>query len=516
MTASIIGVEHISMTVMRSLWSATAAAGPQLEQLTGGRRAQITVIGAGYTGLSAALHLAAAGRDVVVLEAVDVGDRASGLNGGQVIPGVKHDPDTLEEIFGSTAGARLVDTVASGPDLVFELIRKYDIACAATRTGWLQPATSVAAMDAIAARVRQWRRRGADVELLSAGETARMTGSQRYSGGWIDRRGGPCSHCRMFEASPGPPWAWARGYSAAALQRDSRRRGREWRVNTPLGSVVSGAVVLATDAYTDRLVDPLRRTLIPVPSFQVATEPIPEKLRQSILPEGQSASDTWHLLRYFRLDATGRLLMGSRGTFADVPVNVAARHHYRAVREIYPQLEAVRYEYHWGGMVGMTRDHLPHLHEIAPGLMAGLGYNGRGVAMATVMGRLLANWALGAPAAELGFPVTSLTPIPMHRFNQIGARAAIQDARPGSWRRARHDLGHLELDDARVSGCPGDGQHRVCRRLDPCPAHASRARQTDFGRCGHRLRQPISFDALGIRLVRAHDRAVQVARAAGR
>ena len=87
---------------------------------------------------------------------------------------------------------------------------------------------------------------------------------------------------------------------------------------------MSETVILATDAYTDRLVDPLRRTLIPVPSFQVATEPIPEKLRQTILPEGQSASDTWHLLRYFRLDATGRLVMGSRGTFADVPVAVAA------------------------------------------------------------------------------------------------------------------------------------------------------------------------------------------------
>ena len=98
-------------------------------------RAQVAIIGAGYTGLSAALHLAEAGRDVVVLEAVDVGERASGLNGGQVIPGVKHDPDTLEEMFGPVVGSRLVDTVASGPDVVFDLIQKYEIACAATRTG---------------------------------------------------------------------------------------------------------------------------------------------------------------------------------------------------------------------------------------------------------------------------------------------------------------------------------------------------------------------------------------------
>ena len=412
-----------------SLWFATAAPGPALGQLADSVRAQVAIIGAGYTGLSAALHLAAAGRDVVVLEAVEVGERASGLNGGQVIPGVKHDPDALEEIFGPIVGARLVDTVSSGPDLVFDLIQKYEIACAATRTGWIQPATSAAALEAIAARVGQWRRRGADVELLSARETARLTGSVRYGGGWIDRRGGtvqPLSYVRGLARAARN--AGARIYSRTPAI-DLARTGHEWRIRTPRGSIVSSKVILATDAYTDRLIDPLRRTLIPVPSFQVATEPIPDKLRQSILPGGQSASDTWHLLRYFRLDATGRLVLGSRGTFADVPVAVAARHHYRAVREIFPQLEGIRYEYHWGGLVGMTRDHLPHLHEVAPGLLTGLGYNGRGVAMATVMGRILANWALGAPAAELPFPVTPLAPIPLHLFNQIGARVAIQALR---------------------------------------------------------------------------------------
>src|SRR5262249_54641025 len=135
------------------------------------------------------------------------------------------------------------------------------------------------------------------------------------------------------------------------------RSGHEWRVASPAGSVTSPVVILATDAYTDRLVDSLRRTLIPVPSLQVATEPLSAALRRSILPEGQSASDTWHLLRYFRLDQTGRLVMGSRGTFGNVPMTVAARHHYRAVREIYPQLEGVRFEFHWGGLVAMTRDH---------------------------------------------------------------------------------------------------------------------------------------------------------------
>jgi glycine/D-amino acid oxidase-like deaminating enzyme len=166
--------------------------------------------------------------------------------------------------------------------------------------------------------------------------------------------------------------------------------------------------------------------VVAIPSFQVATAPIPPALRASILPQGQAVSDTWHLLRYFRLDAAGRLVMGSRGVFGVKPLAIAARHHYRAVQEIYPQLEGLPFEYHWGGLVAMTRDHLPHLHELAPGLRAALGYNGRGVAMATVLGTLLARWTLGEPPAELGFPVTPLRPIALHRCSQLGARVAIQ------------------------------------------------------------------------------------------
>ena len=410
----------------QSLWAATAPPGPASSALSGPQRAQVTIIGGGYTGLSAALHLAEAGRDALVLEAAQVGERASGLNGGQVIAGVKYDPDTLEEMFGAGPGGRLVETVARGPDLVFELIRKYQIACDAVRTGWIQPATSEGALGGLRSRVEQWRRRGADVELLTREQTARLTGSERYCGGWIDRRGGnvqPLSYVRglAFAAQHNG----ARLFSQSPATRLSRAGG-EWCVETPQGSVTSPVVIVATDAYADRVVDVVRRTVVTVPSFQVATKPLSVELLRSILPERQSCSDTWHLLRYFRLDATGRLLMGSRGVFGDVPVAVQARLHYRAVREIYPQLEGIPYDYHWGGLVAVTRDHLPRLQEVAPGVLAGFGYNGRGVAMATMMGSILARWASGHPAAELGFPVTPIDPLPLHTFSQLGARIAVQ------------------------------------------------------------------------------------------
>src|SRR5580698_2876177 len=130
---------------LQSLWSVTAPPGPECARLAAPEKAQVVIVGAGYTGLAAALHLAEAGADVVVLEGREVGECASGLNGGQVIPGVKHDPDTLESLFGAQAGARLIDMVAAGPEVVFGLIERLRIACDATRGGWIQPATSDAA-----------------------------------------------------------------------------------------------------------------------------------------------------------------------------------------------------------------------------------------------------------------------------------------------------------------------------------------------------------------------------------
>jgi glycine/D-amino acid oxidase-like deaminating enzyme len=411
---------------MQSLWGATATPALSLPELHGSARAQVVIIGAGYTGLSAALHLGEFGLDVVVLEAAELGAGGSGLNGGQVIAGVKHDPDTLEQLFGTGLGAQLVETVGSAPDLVFALIQKYQIDCEATRSGWLQPATSEPALLAIRARVEQWRRRGAPVELLDRRQVSRLIGSERYCGGWLDRRGGtlqPCSY--LFGLARAVQRLGGRIFCRSEASR-LEPVGGQWRVQTPRGQVTASTVVLATNAYTGPLADALRRSVVAVPSFQVATEPLSQPLRAGILPERQAASDTWPLLRYYRLSAEGRLVLGSRGFFGSTPPAIAARQHYRAVQEIFPQLQGVRYQYHWGGWVAMTSDHLPHLHQLAPGLLAGLGYNGRGVAMATVMGRLLARRIQGVPPAELGFPVTALRPIRLHSFSRLGVRLAVQ------------------------------------------------------------------------------------------
>ena len=406
----------------RSLWQETAVPAADYPPVSGTVRAEIAVVGGGYTGLSAALHLAEAARDVAVIEARSPGWGASGRNGGQVIAGVKHDPEALLALFGPGVGVRMIETVGAAPDAVFGLIARHGIACDAVRAGWIQPAVSAATLSVSRERVRQWRAAGADVSLLDAAEMARLLGSQAYVGGMLDGRGGTVQ-----------PLSYARGLAAAAARAGARifaetkataleRAGSGWRLAVPSGEVLAERVILATNAYSDRLHDGLRRSVIAVPSWQVATGPLPLSVCETILPGRQSGSDMRRLLRYFRLDADGRFVIGARGSYAEPQPGSSLKRLCEAAVKIFPQLRGVAFDYQWGGMVALTSDHLPHLNVLAPGLFAGLGYNGRGVAMATVMGRELAALATGDAA---GLPVAPLRPVRFHAASRLGVLTTV-------------------------------------------------------------------------------------------
>lgn len=411
--------------MLGSLWDATAKGRSDWPTLQADVTADVAVIGGGFTGCGAALALAGRSR-VAVLEAGNIGSGASGRTGGQVIPGLKYDPDELERMFGPELGPRVVAAVGSVADELFGLIEKHGIDCDAVRSGWLQPAISPHTLALVTSRCEQWARRGAPAVLHDRAGIAKLVGSTIYHGGWEDKRAG---HVQPLSLNRGLASAAARLgaqiYAQSPVRSIQREAGR-WRLRTPGGSVTAEVLLIGTNAYTDALWPGLSRTIVPMVSIQAATDPLPPELGAAVLPQGHCASDTRRLLWYFRRDAAGRLLMGGRGPFREdvLPqdlVNLRA-----AVDQLFPQLRKTPFRYHWGGKVAMTPDHLPHLHQLAPGAWTAIGYNGRGVGLGPLLGRYLAELALGTRPADIPFPVTAMKPILGYPFTRTVARALVR------------------------------------------------------------------------------------------
>lgn len=423
-----------------SLWEASAAPDPASAALEGEHKADVCVVGAGYTGLSAALHLAVSGASVVALDSGGSGFGASGRNGGQILPGFKWDPDELVAKYGVERGERIVAFAGAAPELVYRLIDEHGIECGLRRNcGWLNAAVNDAAFAAQASRAAQWARRGAPVRLVDRDEARALLGTGRYRGALLDERAGAIN-----------PLAYARGLAAAAQRHGARvhrassvrslqRAGDRWRVETERGAVVADQVLLCTNAYTGGLWPGLAQEVVPIHSLQVATRPLPEPVRTTILPRGHVASDTQRILLYFRLDDAGRLVMGGRGSLGETNRDSLYRFVEDAARRLFPAIGNPEWEFRWSGKVALTPEHMPRVHELAPRVRACLGYNGRGVAMATAMGKALAEWTRSGDADAVPLTPEPLRPLPFHRFRRpalevITAYSRLRDRM--SWRGA--------------------------------------------------------------------------------
>src|SRR5271167_1014053 len=373
-----------------SLYVYTARPAPQTPKLDGDRRASVVVVGGGFTGLSAALHLAEKGVDVVVLEAHEPGWGASGRNGGQVNPGLKHEPDAVERDFGPDLGARMIALSGAAPAFVFELIARHAIRCEARRNGTLRAAIRLRQARKLEAAAEQLLRRGAPVELLDRTQMARATGSERYAAGLLDRRGGDLN-----------PLSFARGLARVAVSAGASihggtrvlsltAAGSEWQARTASGIVTAERVVLATNGYTDDLWPRLRHSIVPLFGAIVATAPIPPQLADRIMPGRAALYEIGTVTVYYRIDGGGRLLIGGRGPMREIAKAASVPHLLGYAHKLWPALRSVPWTHAWGGRLAMTTDQYPHIHEPAPGIIACLGYNGRGVALSTAMGVQLA------------------------------------------------------------------------------------------------------------------------------
>jgi glycine/D-amino acid oxidase-like deaminating enzyme len=422
-------------SIRHALWPATVRERrPQSDRFEEGLSVEIAIIGGGFAGCSAALAATEAGASVALLEARTIGWGASGRNGGQVIPGLKLDPSEMEEQYGKQAGAKLAEVAGSAADVVFALIDKHGIDCAPRRGGWVQAAHALTALATVQHRCDQWAARGAPVEKLDAAAVSRLLGTDAYVGGWIDRRAGtlhPLSYCfglvraaqaagaKLFEETP-----------ATSLVRD----GDGWLILTPRGTLAARRVIVATDAYSDQLVPDLAQSMILVQSAQVVTEPLSQSLRERLMPKGICASETRQLAFYFRQSPDGRLMFGGRGAVGDNEQPTFTQALIGAMHRMFPETQSIPIAFRWSGQVGLTLDGIPHIHEPQSGLLIGYGYNGRGVAMATLMGRWLIEKALSGTAPPL--PVTELAPIAWHRLR----RPAIALGITWAWLRDRAGL----------------------------------------------------------------------------
>lgn len=411
------------------LWEQTAPAAPHTGPLSGELGVEVAVIGGGFTGMSAALHLAQAGRSVALLEAVEIGFGGAGRNVGLVNAGMWVMPEVLLRTLPAPYGERLLTLLGDAPRLAFDIVHDHGIRCEARHAGTLHCAYGKTGFAEIAERARQWQARGADVVLLDAAKASALLGTVKYAGVLLDRRAGTIQ-----------PLAYVRGLAEAALQAGAQlftqspvvsiaRAGDRWEILTQGGHVMADWVILATDAYGTGPGHAARAEQVPLPYFNFATQPLSAEMRARILPHGQGAWDTQTVMTSFRMDQAGRLVFGSIGALRGTGIAVHRAWAKRALRRMFPGLGEVGFEAEWYGTIGMTADNLPRFHSYGPRMIGFSGYNGRGIAPGTTFGRVLAAYVQGEIGdADLPLPVTPVKATPFRLAKQIGYEAGAQAA----------------------------------------------------------------------------------------
>lgn len=409
---------------MPNLYRDTAEPASPTPPLDGDVRADVVIVGGGFTGLSTALHLAESGSKVVLLEAEEPGWGASGRNGGQVNPGLKHDPEVVERDYGPDLGGRMNVLAGAAPAFVFDLIKRHDIRCEARRNGTLRAAIRSRHAAQVRASAAQLIRRGAPIELLEGSALAAATGTDRYRVALLDRRGGdvnPLSFARGLARAASRAGAAVHG-ATRALGMD--RAGACWRVRTATGTASAPRVLLATNGYTDGLWPNLRRTIVPLFGAIAASAPLPEPVAREVMPSRAVLYESGAVTVYYRVDGGRRLLIGGRGPLREIADASAIPHLLAYAVKLWPRLKDTQWTHAWGGRLAMTADQYPHVHEPADGLLICLGYNGRGVAMATAMGMQLAR-RINDRSAAFDMPITDMKTLRFHALWPLAVKAAI-------------------------------------------------------------------------------------------
>jgi len=407
----------------QSLWQASANNPFTGQALAHHAHTDVAIIGGGYGGLSAALELAKSGLDVHLLEAQTIGFGGSGRNVGLVNAGLWIPPDDIEATLGQAAGQKLNQAFACAPDMVFDLIQKYQIDCNPVRHGTLHCATNKSGLKDLNRRFLQQQKRQAPVELLSASATIQRTGSSEFLGALFDARAGTIQ-----------PLSYAFGLAHAAVKAgasintqsavlDYRYQDKQWHIFTAQGRVSANQLIVATNAYGTQndaqrssrdaqSQAPQSQTkgyFTPIGYCQFATAPLTLKQQEQILPHKEGCWDTAHAMSSFRLDHKGRLIIGGVGSLEHKGSSTHMHWAQRKLMALFPELKAYEFDYMWSGQIAMTADKLPKMCAIGPQAISLYGYSGRGIGPATTLGCAAAKWAMGLDEIHLPLAISDPT-----------------------------------------------------------------------------------------------------------
>jgi gamma-glutamylputrescine oxidase len=394
-----------------SYYAESAGPAPSRAGLAGDRRADVAVIGAGFTGLSAAMTLAQRGFDVVVLEAETAGWGASGRNGGQIHTGQRRDPDWLAARLGDASARRLVEFAEEARLWQRSLIAEHGLDVDLT-DGLIHGVHKRRLVEGERREAAQLRDRwGFDLSWLTAGETAAALGTDAYFGGVRDARGG---HLHPMKLALG--LARLAEAAGATIYEHSRvtaiHHGAKVRLETAGGSVTADTVVLAGNGYLGGLDPETDARVMPLNNYVLATEPLGERL----IPGGEAASDTRFVVYYWRQTGDGRLIFGGGETYSPrFPKDIEGfvRGH---LRRIYPRLADAPVSHAWGGTLAITVNRLPYVRRPRPNVWVAAGYSGQGVVLAPYAGRILGEAIAGQMERFDAFAAMPCPPFPGGRL----------------------------------------------------------------------------------------------------
>ena len=378
-----------------SWYTVTAPPAPELPELEGEARADVVIVGAGYTGLSAALELAQRGYDVVVLEAHRVGWGASGRNGGQVCTGFSASLAKIEKWVGLEDARRLFAIAEEGKALIRERVERHGIACD-LKWGYLHAAPKARHVEELKEEqeVAEGRFGYRGLRLVDGDEVRRMVASPIYVGGLFDPGAGhlhPLKYCLgLGEAARR---AGVRIFEGSTVTRVEM--GSPAAAVTARGRVTADFLVLAGNAYLGGLVPEIRSKVMPVGTYIAATAPLGENRAKALIPDDVAVADTNFVLNYFRRSSDHRILFGGRVSYSTIMPPYLPRAMRHKMLQVFPQLGDVEFEYTWGGFVAITVERTPDVGRIRPNVYYAQGYSGTGVALSGIVGKIIAEAIAG-------------------------------------------------------------------------------------------------------------------------